>query len=59
MQRKRSYHAVSVVSSEDVLPYCVTRKRVVTNDDSEKQFNDDVVPPVGFSLNDFDKFENI
>ena len=27
MQRKRSYHAVSVVSSEDVLPYCITSKK--------------------------------
>ena len=56
---KRSYHAVSVVSSEDVLPYCITNKRIVTNDDSEKQFNDDVVPPVGFSLNESDEFGNI
>ena len=57
MQRKRSYLGVSVVSSEDVLPYCVTEpscaelgncRKVVTHDEPEEQFNDDVVPPVGF-----------
>ena len=48
---------MSVVSSEDVLPYCVTEpsceqlgncKNVVTNDESKKQFNDDVIPQAGF-----------